>query len=80
MGVWPLVVNALDLYKKVRNSPGWNQLDQELRTEKIIYEEFVGHLLTHDLLDGASLEFIDQKTANFARWEDKELHSRLPST
>jgi hypothetical protein len=77
LGVWPLVVNALSLYKEVKNSPRWDLLDQELRTEKIIYVEFVGHLLAPDLLDGDSLELINQKTANFARWEDKELHSRL---
>lgn len=76
LGVWPLVVNALMLYKAVKNS-AWDLLLQELQTEKIIYVEFVRHLLTPDLLDGDSLEFIDQKTENFAGWEDKELHSRL---
>jgi hypothetical protein len=77
LGLWPLVEDALRLYKAVKNSAGWNLLDQELRTEKIIYIEFVGYLLTPDLLDGDSLELINQKAANFARWEDKELHSRL---
>jgi hypothetical protein len=77
LGVWPLVVDALKLYKTLKNSPTWDLLFREFQTEKIIYVEFVGHLLAPDLLDGDFLELINQKSANFARWENKELHSRL---
>jgi hypothetical protein len=77
LGVWPLVVNALSVYKDVKNGSGWEVLLQEFRTERIIYLEFVGNLLAPDLLDGDALELIGQKTATFARWDDIELHSRL---
>jgi hypothetical protein len=79
--VWPLVVNALDLYKSApkkngeKNGDGvWTELLSDLRTEETIYREFVDRLLAAHLTEDARLEY---ESDSSAMWALASLHRRL---
>jgi hypothetical protein len=81
LSVWPLVVNAVALYKSVlkknreNNGDGvWTELLSDLRTEETIYREFVDRLLAAHLTEDARLEY---ESNSSAMWALASLHRRL---
>jgi hypothetical protein len=76
LGVWPLLLNSLQLYKTAKNGSDWDLIVDEFRTEEIIYEECVRHLLS-DTSEVDLLELGNKDKPNQALWNDAGLHGRL---
>lgn len=77
LGVWPVVVNGLAMYKATKDGRGYGLLLNELRTEEIIYREFVQHLLQADVPEADLVQLTDRKRSNVSLWNDRALHFSL---
>jgi hypothetical protein len=77
MSVWPLVVNAADMYKASKDSRGADLLRNELDTEEFIFRQFVHGLLSSDVTDTDLIQLSDRNRPNAGLWRDRELHSKL---
>ena len=77
LGVWPVVVNCLTMYKATKDGRGYGLLLNELRTEEIVYREFVQHLLQADVPEADLVQLTDKKRSNKDLWENRELHFSL---
>lgn len=77
LGVWPVVVNALSLYKATKDGRAYGLLLNELRTEEMVYREFVLLLLQADVPEADLVQLTDRKRSNVGLWKDKSLHFSL---
>src|SRR5271156_2699676 len=77
LGVWPVVLNGLALYKATKDGRGYGLLLNELRTEEIVYREFVQHLLQADVPEADLVQLTDRKRSNVGLWKDQALHFSL---
>jgi hypothetical protein len=74
---WPVVVNALTLYKATKDGSGYGGLLNELRTEEFVYREFVQLLLQADVPEADLVQLTDRKRSNVGLWKDIALHFSL---
>jgi len=77
LGVWPVVLNCLTMYKATKDGRGYGLLLNELRVEEIIYREFVQHLLQADVPEADLVQLTDRKRSNVDLWNDPTLHFSL---
>ena len=77
LGVWPVVLNCLMMYKATKDGRGYGVLLNELKTEEIVYREFVRHLLQADVPEADLVQLTDRKRSNVDLWNDQALHSSL---
>jgi hypothetical protein len=77
LGVWPVVLNALAVYKATKDGRGYGLLLNELRTEEIVYREFVQQLLQSDVPESDLVQLTSRKRSNVGLWQDKGLHFGL---
>ena len=77
LGVWPLVVNGLQLYKAAKTGPDWDLLLDEFKTEEIIYVECIRHLLASDTSEADLLQLSQRDKPNQHLWRDPALHNSL---
>lgn len=77
LGVWPVVVNALTLYKATKDGRGYGLLLNELKTEEVVYREFVKLLLQADVPEADLVQLTDRKRSNVGLWKDRGLHFSL---
>jgi hypothetical protein len=77
LGCWPMVVNALSLYKATKDGKAYGLLLNELRTEELVYREFVRHLLQADVPEADLVQLTDRKRSNVGLWKDRALHFSL---
>jgi hypothetical protein len=77
LGIYPLVVNGLQLYKSAKNGQEWDLLHDEFRTEEIIYVECIQHLLASDISEADLLQLSTRDKPNQALWEDAALGNSL---
>ncbi len=77
LGVYPLIINGLQLYKAAKNGPDWDLLFDEFRTEEIIYVECIRHLLASDTSEADLLQLSTRKKPNQHLWKDPALHNSL---
>jgi hypothetical protein len=74
LAVWPVVVNALSLYKATKDGRAYGLLLNELRTEEQVYSEFVRLLLQADVPEADLVQLTDSKRPNLGLWKDRALH------
>ena len=77
LGVWPVVLNGLALYKATKDGRAHSLLLNELKTEEIVYREFVQHLLQANVPEADLVQLTDRKRSNVGLWKDQALHFRL---
>lgn len=77
LGVWPVVVNALALFKATKDGRGYGLLLNEFKTEETVYREFVRQLLQADVPGADVIQLIDRKRPNVGLWKDRSLHFSL---
>jgi len=77
VGVWPVVVNALASYAATKQGRGANALLHKLRTEEVVYREFVYTLLSADVPEADLCQLSSRPIPNLHLWKDKALHAKL---
>jgi hypothetical protein len=77
LGVWPVIVNGLTMYKASKDGRGYGLLLNELRAEEFVYREFVQHLLQADVPEADLVRLTDSKRSNMDLWKDRKLHFSL---
>jgi hypothetical protein len=77
LGVWPVVLNALSVFTATKDGRGARLLLNELRTEELVYREFVKQLLASDVSEADLLQLSDGKRPNLDLWKDKALNCTL---
>src|SRR5271168_547659 len=77
LGVWPVVLNGLTMYKATKDGRGYGLLLNELRVEEIVYREFVQYLLQADVPEADLVQLTDKKRPNVGLWNDRKLHFSL---
>jgi hypothetical protein len=77
LGVWPLVINGLQLYKAAKNGQGWDPLCDEFRVEELIYIDCVRHLLAADVSEGDLLQLTTRDKPSKHLWKDPALQKSL---
>ena len=75
--VYPCIVDALALYKNTKAGKGAASLSRNLKTESIIFGDFVYHLLTPSVSDDEYARLKDPKSPKLGVWENPELQSHL---
>jgi hypothetical protein len=78
LSLWPVVVDAVDIYKAMKEGRGADLLRHELDTEEYIFREFVHGLLSSAAVTDADLiQLSDRNRPNTGLWKDRALHSKL---
>ena len=77
LGVWPLVVNTLQLYKSAKNGQGWEVLLDEVKTEETIYIDCVRLLLASDTSEADLMQLTSWEKPNQHLWKDPSLQRSL---
>jgi hypothetical protein len=71
LSIWPLVVNALEVYKLAVSGEDWEVVCFQCKTEEVIYVECVLHLLQGSVSDGELAQLCSRKKPNQFLWKDK---------
>lgn len=77
LGVWPVVLKPLALYKATKDGREAAPLLNQLRTEEQVFREFVRLLLASDFSEADLLQLSDRQKPNLGLWKDKALHFTL---
>lgn len=76
LGAYPLIIGALDAYKATRGGKGAVSLARNLKTEEIIFGEFVHHLLAPNV-SGTELTRLTANASGVVPWSDARLQTDL---
>ncbi|MCJ1393441.1 hypothetical protein MMC18_006316 [Xylographa bjoerkii] len=77
LGVYPIIVDALALYKATKAGNRAASLSRNLKTESIIFGEFVYHLLAPNVSLDELTRLKDPKSPDLELWKDATLHAHL---
>jgi hypothetical protein len=77
LAVWPVVMNAISLYKATKGGRGVESLRIQLDTEAFIFRQFVSNLLSSDVAEADLIQISASNGPNTSFWRDKGLHSKL---
>jgi hypothetical protein len=77
LGVWPVVMNTVALYKAAKDGRGNDLLIHRLDTEELIFRDFVRHLLASEVSEADLIKLSDRNKPNVDLWKDKTLHYNL---
>jgi len=78
LGVYPIVLNACQLYKATRSSDGIEKLIRRLDIERFLFEDFVTRLLGPDVEESQLLRLKSSKDPyDLGCWKDNDLQSKL---
>ncbi|MCJ1381136.1 hypothetical protein MMC17_004245 [Xylographa soralifera] len=77
LGVYPIIVDALALYKATKAGKRAAALTRNLKTESIIFGEFVYHLLAPNVSLDELTRLKDPKSPDLELWKDVTLHASL---
>ena len=77
LGVYPCIVEALALYKATKAGNGAASLSRNLKTESIIFGEFVYYLLAPSVSDDEYARLKDPKSPDVGLWKNPKLQSQL---
>ena len=77
LGVWPLLINAVALYKATKDGRRAERLRTQLDTEEFIFRQFVHDLLSSDVAEADLMQLSDRNRPNTGLWSDRGLHSKL---
>src|SRR3954451_3901242 len=67
----------MTVYKATKGGKGWKSMVHELRVEKVIYSEFVCHLLRSDVSEAELMMMSNEENPDLDLWKKKALHDTL---
>ncbi len=77
MAAYPFLLGALDIYKATRGGKGAISLARQLKTEEIIFEEFVFHLIAPSVADTTAVRYMTSTPSDLALWKNDTLQSDM---
>ena len=78
LGAYPLLITALEVYKETRSGKGARRLVRNLKTEEVIFKNFIHHLLAPPVISEAELARLTDPTCpDIELWKDTALQTRL---
>ena len=79
LGTYPLVISALELYRATRGSKGAVSLARNIKTEEIIFGEFVHHLVAPNVSEKDLARLKLAAARDIGLWDDDALQAKLRS-
>ncbi|KAL8722295.1 MAG: hypothetical protein Q9225_001200 [Loekoesia sp. 1 TL-2023] len=77
LGAYPLIVSALDAYKATRGDKGAVSLARNLKTEEIIFGEFVHHLVAPNVSETDLVRLTTSTSPDLALWNNDALKADM---
>jgi hypothetical protein len=78
LGLYPIVIQAVDVYKATKNGRAAASLFRKLKTEEVIYRQFVQKLLAPNVQDDVPYQlYLNQVSSNLDRWKSVALNQKL---
>lgn len=77
LGLWPVILNDISLYKAGKGSRPVVSLLNELKTEEIVFRESIHGFLSPDVTKEDLVQLSDRKKPNTGFWDDAALHSKF---
>src|SRR4051794_30587297 len=78
LGLYPIVINALNVYKDTKSTRAIAPLIHELKVEQIIYREFVHALVAPDIVEEETyLLDLLQGASSQTLWQDVTLNQKV---
>ena len=77
LGAWPLVVNAMTVYKLTKSGTRLSLMLHELKTEEMIYTQFVHNLLVSDVTEAELMKLSNRENPDSGLWKNELLHNNL---
>ena len=77
LGLYPVIIKALDVYKATRGGKGASSLERNLRTEEIIFGEFVHKLVAPNVSETELVRLKVSAPPDLALWENKTLQANM---
>ena len=79
LGAYPLIIGALDVYRATRGGKGAISLARQLKTEEIIFKEFVYHLVAPNVSDNDLVRYKLSGPLDLALWRNGLLQNDMRS-
>ena len=77
LGLYPVIIKALDVYTATRGDKGAHSLARNLTTEKIIFREFVHKLVASNVSEAELVRLKISAPPDHALWKDKTLQANM---
>ncbi|KAI4210335.1 MAG: hypothetical protein LQ351_006784 [Letrouitia transgressa] len=77
LGLYPVIITALDLYRATKGGKGALSLARNLKTEEIIFGEFVHHLVAPNVSKADLIRLKSSASPDLALWTDKTLQANM---
>jgi hypothetical protein len=77
LAVYPLLVGAINVYKATKSGRAEAAMTRRLRTEAVIYRQFVHNLLAPNVPQEEIDKLVGHETPDLRRWEDVTLHDKV---
>jgi hypothetical protein len=77
LGIWPVVVNALESYKLAVSGQGWDLIYNEFRIEEAIYVGCVEHLLQGCVTEAELTQLCSREKPNQFLWKETLMDPRV---
>lgn len=75
LGVYPIVLNACQLYRAARSGDGIEKLIRRLDIERFLFEDFVSRLLGPDVEESQLLRL--KTSRDLSCWKENDLQTKL---
>lgn len=78
LGVFPVLISAVKIAVKGRVAPSVSSWARKLRTEEVLFHQFVSHLLAPDVSDGDIQRLLGNGSSpDLDAWKDPRLEAAL---
>lgn len=80
LSIWPVLINVLEAYKLAVDGQGWDLVCTEFKTERVIYVEWVEHLLQGSVTESELAQLCSFEKPNQFLWKEKLNDPRVRSS
>ena len=77
LGAYPLIIQALDVYRATKGGKGAISLARQLKTEEIIFNEFVYHLVAPSISNSNIVRYKISAPPDLALWRNCTLQGDM---
>lgn len=77
LGVYPIVLGAINVYKATKSGRAAAVLIRRLKTEEVVYRQFVQKLLISNVSQEQVQKLLDRKSPDMKSWKDSTLNRKL---
>ena len=77
LGAYPFIMGALEAYRATRGGKGAVSLARNLRTEQIIFKEFLHHLVAPNVSEKSLLRLMISNSPDLSLWDNVTLQANM---